>query len=147
MITAARSIVLGAVVWPVLLAAALWTRVAHPALVWPHVVYAAASYLCHQLPDRSFFTHGVQWPVCARCTGLYLAAPVGAVAAAVGLRRRRPLDPITRWTVIASMPTVLILALEWSGLTPPSAAARLIAALPVGAMIAYLLVRVAAGDR
>ncbi|MDO5574290.1 MAG: DUF2085 domain-containing protein [bacterium] len=24
---------------------------------------------CHQMPERSFFYHGKQFPVCARCTG------------------------------------------------------------------------------
>lgn len=143
----ARSIVIGALAWPVLLAVALWTRIGHADAFWPQIVYQSASYLCHQLPARSFFTAGVQWPVCARCTGLYLSAPVGASAAVMGLSHRRPLDPVTRWTVIASMPTVLTLVLEWSHVTPPSGAARFLAALPLGAMIAYLLVRVTAGDR
>lgn len=35
---------------------------------------------CHQLPDRSFFFHGMQFPVCARCTGIllgfFLLAPI-----------------------------------------------------------------------
>ena len=25
---------------------------------------------CHQLPQRSFFFHGYQFPICARCTGI-----------------------------------------------------------------------------
>jgi uncharacterized membrane protein len=143
----ARSLVVAAFAWPVLLGVALWSRIAHPPTLWPVIVYQAASYICHQLPARSFFTAGEQWPVCARCAGLYLAAPIGAIAAATSLSHRRPLDPITRWTMIAAVPTALTLALEWAGLTPPSGAARFLAALPLGAMAAYLVVRVTAGDR
>lgn len=28
-------------------------------------------YICHRKPERSFFIRGHQFPVCARCTGLY----------------------------------------------------------------------------
>ena len=27
---------------------------------------------CHQLSDRSFHYHGMQFPMCARCTGIFL---------------------------------------------------------------------------
>lgn len=27
---------------------------------------------CHQMPERSFFIRGKQFPVCARCTGVFL---------------------------------------------------------------------------
>ncbi|WP_347529071.1 DUF2085 domain-containing protein [Mucilaginibacter sp. CAU 1740] len=27
---------------------------------------------CHKMPERSFFWKGRQFPVCARCTGLYI---------------------------------------------------------------------------
>lgn len=27
---------------------------------------------CHQMPERSFFWHGYQLPVCARCTGMII---------------------------------------------------------------------------
>jgi len=28
-------------------------------------------YICHRMPERSFFIKGHQFPVCARCTGFY----------------------------------------------------------------------------
>ncbi len=34
---------------------------------------------CHQLPERSFFVAGYQFPLCARCTGVLLSAPASAV--------------------------------------------------------------------
>ena len=30
--------------------------------------------LCHRLPERSFHIRGHQFPVCARCTGMYIGA-------------------------------------------------------------------------
>ncbi len=30
-----------------------------------------ARYICHRIPERSFFIKGHQFPVCARCTGFY----------------------------------------------------------------------------
>ncbi|MDO9493422.1 DUF2085 domain-containing protein [Acetobacterium sp.] len=32
---------------------------------------------CHQLGSRSFFIKGYQFPVCARCTGIYLGLILG----------------------------------------------------------------------
>lgn len=29
--------------------------------------------ICHRIPERSFFYKGHQFPVCARCTGVYLS--------------------------------------------------------------------------
>lgn len=29
-------------------------------------------YICHRIPERSFFIRGHQFPVCARCTGFYI---------------------------------------------------------------------------
>lgn len=29
---------------------------------------------CHQMPERSFFYHGYQFPVCARCTGVLIGS-------------------------------------------------------------------------
>lgn len=29
-------------------------------------------FRCHQLPDRSFHVNGMQFPLCARCTGILI---------------------------------------------------------------------------
>ena len=34
---------------------------------------------CHQMPERSFFCKGKQFPVCARCTGVFIGSLAGIV--------------------------------------------------------------------
>jgi uncharacterized membrane protein len=55
--------------------------------------------LCHQLPQRSFFIHEHQTPLCARCTGMYLGFTIGLIFLII---RRR--------THAARMPTTAIIA-------------------------------------
>ena len=34
---------------------------------------------CHQMPERSFFYKGKQFPVCARCTGVIIGQSVALI--------------------------------------------------------------------
>jgi hypothetical protein len=54
---------------------------AFPVALIATAAYAAGSIVCHQLPQRSFHLWGVQLPVCARCTGIYIGAALASVAA------------------------------------------------------------------
>ena len=101
--------------------------------------YSLGALICHQLPERSFHLAGAQLPVCARCLGLYVGAAIGACLATYpGLRRtaagRRPVRSIL---VSAAGPTAATVALELVGLLSPSNATRAVAALPLGAAIAW----------
>lgn len=51
--------------------------------------------LCHQLPDRSFFFHEHQSPLCARCTGMYLGFLIGLVFLIVRRRTHSARMPAT----------------------------------------------------
>jgi uncharacterized membrane protein len=100
------------------------------------LVYLVGSVVCHQRPERSFHAAGVQYPVCARCTGLYLAAPVGILAMLLTARARRP--SLGRWRMIllvAVLPTLVSIILERVG-GPSDTISRALAALPLGAAAA-----------
>ena len=109
-------------------------------------VYAFGSLICHQRPERSFTSCGRTWPVCGRCSGLYLGAAAGAVLVGLGLRRRQTVREWRRALLIAAAPTVLSWTLEAVTGLDPGTVARFVLALPLGLLTALWLGAVARGD-
>src|ERR1700704_3352966 len=94
MIALRRAFVAASIGWAALLPLAPFaaSRPA-PAPFWyglAFAMYSAGGAICHQLPARSFHSWSAQWPVGARCTGIYVGAAVAAVVAMVrhGVRER-----------------------------------------------------------
>jgi uncharacterized membrane protein len=141
-----RFLIVAAIAWPAALGGALAARVHDSAPVVAGVIYLSASRVCHQRPERSFHWHGVSWPVCGRCGGLYLGGAAGAIAAAFSLRRKRRAPHTVAWLAVAAIPTVLTIAMEWTGAAAVTTAARAVTALPLGALVAFVVVRTAAGS-
>ena len=129
----------------------------------PAAVAAAATYLiggvvCHQRPDRSFHPGGVQMPVCARCTGLYLGGAAGVLAAAGRWRRRGragsapspgpgPAPAWLRWAVVAAAaPTALSFAAEAAGWMPSFDELRAAAGVPLGVAVTWVASLVIRGE-
>jgi len=134
-----------AVLWALAIAAAPWSGRVPDLLGVPRLVggatYLAGAVVCHQRPERSFHAHGAQWPVCARCTGLYLSAAAG-VLMAWSWRRRAINIPFRSWRGVllaASVPTVATLVLEWLDSNWSSDFARALAAAPLGGAVGALL--------
>lgn len=128
-----------AVVWMATLFAVAWTPPGRLSPMFRGTVHAVGRLVCHQRPERSFHSHGRPFPVCARCTGLYVSGAVGAMAAWFGLARapRR-----TRLILgLAAIPTVLTLTFEWLGLAAASNAVRAASAVPFGGGALWLFVR------
>jgi len=109
-------------------------------------LYAIGSFICHQRPERSFHLFAAQLPVCARCTGIYAGAALGASGAALSARlRAQATSSSARVLLLAGgVPTAVTLALEWSGLWTGSNAARAAASLPLGVAAALVVVQAAA---
>lgn len=85
-------------------------------------------------------------PVCARCTGIYFGAAVGALVALVAPLKRRPNGTVhaTRAAlIVAALPTLLTLLYEWTTGDMPSHAIRAAAGFPIGVVVAWLVVAAA----
>ena len=67
------------------------------------------------------------------------------VAALRGRRRSRLIDRRLTVLAFAAVPTVVTIGVEWFGLLPMSTLARFVAALPLGAAIACVIVSTSAG--
>lgn len=120
------------------------------------LTYAAGSLVCHQRAERSFHYQGAQYPVCARCFGLYAGAVVGVLlwagAAGVGRVPRSRIAKLTQPGVVrrilflVALPTVISVSVSWIGWWDAGNVARAALAVPLGAMISAMIAGVAAGD-
>jgi len=149
-----RALVGSSIVWALLLPlapfAASQPAPAHLWYVLGMLIYGAGSVVCHQLPERSFILWSAQWPVCARCTGIYAGAAVAAIFATVRLKRIRLRPDTTQagftsqqarlMLAVAAAPTALTLAYEWTTGTTPSNAVRALSGAPLGAAIGLIIV-------
>ena len=116
------------------------------------VVFAIGGIICHQRPERSFFWGAHQFPVCARCTGLYVSALLGVIGwvaiKSAGHWRPRAIDPKTgRMVLIAcALPTAISLASGSLGVWDGSNITRALISLPLGATAGVIVAAVATKD-
>jgi hypothetical protein len=116
------------------------------------VVYHLGHLVCSQQADRSFTACARPWPVCGRCAGLYLGAAAGALALAVGSRRRRrpaAADQSRHWRFVlaaAAAPTAFLWLLEHAAGVDPGSLVRCAGAIPFGMAAAAWLAAIGRGD-
>jgi len=132
-----RAFVAAAVAWAALLPIATALRTGGPStLAW--AVYLAGSLVCHQRPERSFQLLGMPMPVCARCTGIYVAGAVMALL--VAARLVRGVARARGMLLLSVTPTLLTLAYEWLASGTPSNWTRALAGAPIGAAVSWVVV-------
>jgi uncharacterized membrane protein len=98
------------------------------------VIYALGAIVCHQASERSFHLAGVQLPVCARCTGLYVGAAAGLLgwSLCAAAARPWPRGHAVALLVAAGVPTVVTVATAMVGWADPANPWRAMLALPLG---------------
>jgi len=73
-------------------------------------IYDAFSFVCHQMPDRSFHLQGNKFAVCSRCTGIYSGIALVTLAYRLIRSLKRTQTPSLVWLFLAAAP----LAIDWS---------------------------------
>lgn len=137
-------------VWALLVVTAPWLlRSGRPAgVVLATAAYAIGAGVCHQQPERSFSAAGRIWPVCSRCSGLYVGAALGVLAGVSFLRRRAAVTSLARWRIlliVAAAPTLASWLLEVAGGPATPMVWRFLLASSAGATVGALLSAIALG--
>ena len=76
-------------------------------------IYQAFSFVCHQIPERSFHIAGHQFAVCSRCTGLYAGFALAASIYPLARSLKRSDTPRRIWLVLAAVPLLIDFALGY----------------------------------
>jgi uncharacterized membrane protein len=88
----------------------------HPEFAAP--IYQAFSFVCHQIPERSFHLGGHQFGVCSRCTGLYAGFAVAALVYPLARSLKRTDTPPRLWLILAALPLAIDFALGYFSIWP-----------------------------
>lgn len=103
-------------------------------------IYQAFSYLCHQIPERSFHFGRHQFAVCSRCTGLY----AGFALATLTLPLVRPLQrmdtPRIIWLLLSVVPLAIDFGLTYFGIWENNHFTRVTTGALFGAVAAIYVV-------
>ena len=83
----------------------------HPEFATP--IYRAFSFVCHQIPERSFHLGGHQFGVCSRCTGLYAGFAVAALVYPLARSLKVTDTPSRLWLIFAALPLAIDFALGY----------------------------------
>lgn len=118
-----------------IIGAPLALQAGHP--FWGLTIYRAFSYVCHQIPERSFFIAGHQFAVCSRCTGLYAGFTVATVVYPLVRSLRQTQAPPRKWLFIAAAPLAIDFTVGFLGIWENTLASRFATGALLGAVAVF----------
>ena len=115
------------------------------ALAYGHTAFAATiyktfSFLCHQIPERSFHIAGYQFAVCSRCTGLYSGFAFATLAYPLMRSLKRTDTPRVIWLLLSAVPLVVDFSLTYFGIWQNTHLTRFTTGALFGAVAAIFIV-------
>ena len=122
-------------VMSLIIGAPLAIKAGHP--FWGLTIYRAFSYVCHQIPERSFFIAEHQFAVCARCTGLYAGFTVATVVYPLVRSLRQTEAPKRKWLFLAAAPLAIDFAVGFFGIWNNTHSSRFATGALLGAVAVF----------
>ena len=124
-------------VMSLILGAPLAQASGHP--FWALTIYGAFKYVCHQLPERSFFIAGHQFAVCARCTGIYAGFTAATVLYPLVRSLRNTEAPPRKWLFIAATPLAIDFVVGYLGIWENTHSSRFATGALLGAVSVFFI--------
>jgi uncharacterized membrane protein len=103
-------------------------------------IYKTFSYLCHQIPERSFHLGDRQFAVCSRCTGLYAGFAFATLGYPLLRSLKRTDAPRIIWLLLATLPLAIDFALGYFSIWPNNHFTRFTTGALLGAVAAFYIV-------
>ena len=103
-------------------------------------IYTAFSYVCHQIPERSFHLAGHKFAVCSRCTGLYAGLALAALVYPLARSLNRVDTPSLLWLILAAIPIGVDFSLTYFGIWQNTYASRFVTGALLGSAAVFYIV-------
>ena len=87
-------------------------------------IYKTFSFVCHQIPERSFHLAGNKFGVCSRCTGLYSGLAVAVLAYPLARSLKDTATPSIVWLILAALPLAIDFSLGFFNIWANTHASR-----------------------
>jgi len=125
-------------VMSLILGAPLALKAGHP--LWAFTIYRSFSYVCHQIPERSFFIGGHPFAVCSRCTGLYAGFAAATFAYPLLRSLRNTEAPPRKWLFLAAAPLAIDFAVGYLGIWENTRTSRFATGALLGAVAVFYVI-------
>ena len=103
-------------------------------------IYHAFSFVCHQIPERSFFVGAHKFAVCSRCTGLYVGFTLATLIYPLVRSLRQTEAPPRKWLFLAAAPLAIDFSLTFLGIWENTHSSRFLTAALLGAVSVFYVI-------
>jgi uncharacterized membrane protein len=87
-------------------------------------IYKTFSFVCHQIPERSFHIAGYKFAVCSRCTGIYSGFALAALTYPLMRSWKQIETPSLVWLLLAAIPLAVDFSLGYFSIWQNNHASR-----------------------